>query len=154
MAALSRELSGTGRTSGEDGAGEGGGHFVDGDEDDTETEDECWAQLAEAEGRKVVRDTSLGSVNTHKFSSASLRLGQARVLSRRAHCYIAYPLPISSMSSDTVLPGQPIPLPRGPVPQLGGGIYSRDGIVRASLVGVPQYSGSVGFSCRSRLGQL
>ncbi|KAI9058848.1 hypothetical protein FKP32DRAFT_1231212 [Trametes sanguinea] len=45
------------------------------------------------------------------------------------------------MSSDIVLPGQPIPLPRGPVPQLGGGIYSRDGTVRASLVGVPQYSG-------------
>ena len=152
MAALGRELSGTGRTSGEDGAGEGGGHFVDGDEDDTETEGECWAQLAEAEGRKVVRDTSLGSVNTHKFSSASLRLGQARVLSR-AH-RLSSALPISSMSSDTVLPGQPTPLPRGPVPQLGGGIYSRDGIVRASLVGVPQYSGSVGFSCRSRLGQL
>ncbi|KAI0361246.1 hypothetical protein OH77DRAFT_1468614 [Trametes cingulata] len=46
------------------------------------------------------------------------------------------------MSSDIVLPGQPIPLPRGPVPQLGGGTYSRDGTVRASLVGVPQYSGS------------
>ncbi|EIW64425.1 exosome non-catalytic core subunit CSL4 [Trametes versicolor FP-101664 SS1] len=46
------------------------------------------------------------------------------------------------MSSDTVLPGQPIPLPRGPVPQLGGGTYIRDGTVRASLVGVPQYSGS------------
>ncbi|OJT03061.1 hypothetical protein TRAPUB_6404 [Trametes pubescens] len=41
------------------------------------------------------------------------------------------------MSSDTVLPGQPIPLPRGPVPQLGGGTYTRDGTVRASLVGVP-----------------
>ncbi|KAI0734561.1 hypothetical protein C8Q72DRAFT_873074 [Fomitopsis betulina] len=46
------------------------------------------------------------------------------------------------MSSDLVLPGQPIPLPRGPVPQLGNGIYSRDGLVRASLVGVPSYEGS------------
>ncbi|OBZ79089.1 Exosome complex component csl4 [Grifola frondosa] len=46
------------------------------------------------------------------------------------------------MSSDIVLPGQPIALPRGPVPQLGGGIYSRDGQVRASLVGVPQHAGS------------
>ncbi|OSX67403.1 hypothetical protein POSPLADRAFT_1176209 [Postia placenta MAD-698-R-SB12] len=46
------------------------------------------------------------------------------------------------MSSDLVLPGQPIPLPRGPVPQLAGGIYSRDGHVRASLVGVPRYEGS------------
>ncbi|KAI0778521.1 hypothetical protein BD413DRAFT_509855 [Trametes elegans] len=46
------------------------------------------------------------------------------------------------MSSDIVLPGQPIPLPRGPLPQLGRGVYSRDGTVRASLVGVPHHSGS------------
>lgn len=49
------------------------------------------------------------------------------------------------MSSDIVLPGQPIPLPRGPVPQLGGGLYSREGQVRASLIGVPRHEGSVGF---------
>lgn len=48
------------------------------------------------------------------------------------------------MASNCVLPGQPIPLPRsGPVPQLGGGIYSRDSELRASLVGVPQQDGAV-----------
>ncbi|KIM85350.1 hypothetical protein PILCRDRAFT_817353 [Piloderma croceum F 1598] len=47
------------------------------------------------------------------------------------------------MVSDFLLPGQPVPLPRGPIPQLGNGIYSRDGQVRASLVGVPHYEGSI-----------
>lgn len=45
---------------------------------------------------------------------------------------------------DTVLPGQPIPVQRGPAPQLGTGVYTRDGQLRASIVGVPQYQGSVG----------
>ncbi|KAH9944093.1 uncharacterized protein BXZ73DRAFT_39113 [Epithele typhae] len=46
------------------------------------------------------------------------------------------------MSSDIVLPGQPVPVPRGPIPRPGTGIYTRDGVIRASLVGVPQHSGS------------
>ncbi|KAF9069162.1 hypothetical protein BDP27DRAFT_1326103 [Rhodocollybia butyracea] len=46
------------------------------------------------------------------------------------------------MASDFVLPGQPIPLPRGPVPQLGRGTYEKDSLVRASLVGVPHFEGS------------
>ncbi|KAF8203667.1 hypothetical protein BJ912DRAFT_205947 [Pholiota molesta] len=47
------------------------------------------------------------------------------------------------MSSSTVLPGQPIPLPaRGPAPQLGTGVYERDGQVRASLLGVPRMDAS------------
>ncbi|TFK57153.1 hypothetical protein OE88DRAFT_1709530 [Heliocybe sulcata] len=46
------------------------------------------------------------------------------------------------MSADTVLPGQPIPLPRGPQLLLGNGVYNRDGIVRASLLGVPRNEGS------------
>ncbi|KAF5377449.1 hypothetical protein D9615_005300 [Tricholomella constricta] len=46
------------------------------------------------------------------------------------------------MASDLVLPGQPIALPRGPVPQLGSGIYVRDNQVRASLVGIPRNEGS------------
>lgn len=50
-------------------------------------------------------------------------------------------------SSDILLPGQPLNIPRGPVPLLGGGIYSRDGQFRASLVGVPSYEGSVGVPC-------
>ncbi|KAH9837087.1 uncharacterized protein C8Q71DRAFT_756760 [Rhodofomes roseus] len=54
------------------------------------------------------------------------------------------------MSSDLVLPGQPIPLPRGPVPQLGSGIYSRDGNIRASLVGIPGYEGSTLSISRTR----
>ncbi|KIJ68325.1 hypothetical protein HYDPIDRAFT_124691 [Hydnomerulius pinastri MD-312] len=45
------------------------------------------------------------------------------------------------MASETLLPGQPVPLPRGPVPNLGGGLYIKDGQVRASLVGVPRYEG-------------
>ncbi len=49
------------------------------------------------------------------------------------------------MTSDLVIPGQPIPLPRGPVPCLGRGIYTKDDQVRASLVGSPHYDGSVCF---------
>ena len=49
------------------------------------------------------------------------------------------------MASDTLLPGQPIPIPKGPAPQLSTGTYSRDGQIRASLLGVPRYQGSVGF---------
>lgn len=47
--------------------------------------------------------------------------------------------------SNLLLPGQPIQIPRGPVPQLGTGTYSRDGQVRASVVGTPFYEGSVGL---------
>jgi len=41
------------------------------------------------------------------------------------------------------LPGQPIPIPRGPTLQLGPGTYSRDGQVRSSIMGVPRFEGSV-----------
>ena len=44
--------------------------------------------------------------------------------------------------TSTLLPGQPIPVPRGPVPQLGGGTYQRDGRIRASIVGVPHFTAS------------
>jgi exosome complex component CSL4 len=48
------------------------------------------------------------------------------------------------MTTNCVLPGQPIPVPpSAPVPQLGGGIYLRDSQLRASLVGVPQQEGAV-----------
>lgn len=40
------------------------------------------------------------------------------------------------------LPGQPIPIPRGPTLQLGPGTYSRDGQVRSSIMGVPRFEGS------------
>ncbi|KAH8102480.1 hypothetical protein BXZ70DRAFT_928691 [Cristinia sonorae] len=43
---------------------------------------------------------------------------------------------------DTVLPGQPIAIPKGPAPQLSTGTYLRDGQVRASLIGVPRFQGS------------
>lgn len=49
------------------------------------------------------------------------------------------------MVSDILLPGQPVSLPRGPAPDLGGGLYLKDGQVRASLVGVAQYDGPVGL---------
>lgn len=52
-------------------------------------------------------------------------------------------IPTTNMSTSTLLPGQPIPVPRGPAPQLGGGTYQRDGQIRASVVGVPQFQGSV-----------
>ncbi|KAG0708983.1 hypothetical protein DFH29DRAFT_889996 [Suillus ampliporus] len=45
------------------------------------------------------------------------------------------------MGPDILLPGQPVPLPRGPAPNLGGGLYLKDGQVRASLIGVAQYEG-------------
>ena len=57
--------------------------------------------------------------------------------------HISSPL---DMASDCLLPGQPVPLPRGPLPQLGSGIYTKDGQPRASLVGIPRYDASVGFS--------
>ncbi|KAL0951038.1 hypothetical protein HGRIS_007778 [Hohenbuehelia grisea] len=46
------------------------------------------------------------------------------------------------MSSELLLPGQPISLPKGPTPSVGPGIYSRDGQMRASLVGTPRFEGS------------
>jgi len=57
------------------------------------------------------------------------------------HLISFFDLAASAMASDLVLPGQPIPLPRGPVPQLGRGIYEKDSLVRASLVGVPRFEG-------------
>ena len=49
-----------------------------------------------------------------------------------------------------VLPGQPVPLAKGPVPQLGSGIYARDALLRSSLVGTPNYNGPVGGLCSFR----
>ena len=44
----------------------------------------------------------------------------------------------------TLLPGQPVVLPsRGPAPQLGAGIYVRDGRIRASLLGIPTLDAAV-----------
>ena len=87
---------------------------------------------------------SWGRVNRRKLPSASL--GQPRI-GYSPHALPSCPFhPLFfSMSSDVVLPGQPVPVPRGPIPQIGSGIYSRDGAVRASLIGVPSYSGSVGL---------
>ncbi|KAJ8596992.1 hypothetical protein M405DRAFT_804619 [Rhizopogon salebrosus TDB-379] len=45
------------------------------------------------------------------------------------------------MASDILLPGQPVSLPRGPAPNLGSGLYIKDGQARASLVGIAQYDG-------------
>ncbi len=50
------------------------------------------------------------------------------------------------MPSDSLVPGQPVPLPRGPALQLGSGIYTRNGETRASLFGAPIHQGSVGLS--------
>jgi len=48
--------------------------------------------------------------------------------------------------SDCLVPGQPVPLPRGPTLQLGTGVYTRNGETRASLLGTPQFHGPVGLS--------
>jgi exosome complex component CSL4 len=51
-----------------------------------------------------------------------------------------------------LLPGQPVSLPKtGATAQLGDGLYSRDGIVRASLVGYVQNQGGVLSSRRTTL---
>lgn len=105
-------------------------------------------------GRKVVRESPVGARKQAQILGASLcsgDLGFDTVPFANPHARASLlPHPIafscrSSMSSDVVLPGQPVPVPRGPMPQIGSGIYSRDGIVRASLIGVPSYSGSVGL---------
>jgi hypothetical protein len=49
------------------------------------------------------------------------------------------------MPPDSLVPGQPVPLPRGPSLQLGGGIYTRNGETRASVFGTPVHQGSVGL---------
>lgn len=60
-------------------------------------------------------------------------------------CQISTNTPSSAsiMDTDLKLPGQPIHIPRGPAPQVSNGVYSRDGQVRASLVGIPVYDASV-----------
>lgn len=49
-----------------------------------------------------------------------------------------------------LIPGQPVPLLKGPAPQLGHGLYIREGQVRASLVGIPENQGSVLKISRAR----
>ena len=53
------------------------------------------------------------------------------------------------MPSDSLIPGQPIPLPRGPALTLGSGTYTKNGEARASLYGTPLHQGSVGHSSLS-----
>ena len=49
-------------------------------------------------------------------------------------------------TSDLLLPGQPVALPPGPLPQVGDGLYTREGLVRASVVGTPERDGPVRFA--------
>ena len=56
------------------------------------------------------------------------------------------------MPSDCLVPGQPVPLPRGPTLQHGSGVYTRNGETRASLLGTPQFHGTVGLSFLSASG--
>lgn len=48
---------------------------------------------------------------------------------------------MSNSQQSVLLPGQPVLLPKGPAPQLGPGVYVRDGQLRASLIGVPRFEG-------------
>ncbi|KAL5534127.1 hypothetical protein ACEPAG_588 [Sanghuangporus baumii] len=43
--------------------------------------------------------------------------------------------------SDLLLPGQPVPV-APPIPQIGDGLYIRDGLIRAGVIGIPQRDGS------------
>ena len=106
-----------------------------------------------------LRGPPLGRVNRDKLPAPSGRLGGGFVPSPVHSALPTLPSPPLAlaplpMSSDVVFPGQPVPIPRGPIPQVGPGIYVRDGAVRASLVGVPQYSGSVGLFALFRHRQL
>ena len=48
------------------------------------------------------------------------------------------------LSSSIVLPGQPIHQPlRAPIPQVGTGVYERDGQIRGAVIGVPRLEGPV-----------
>ncbi|KAI5124618.1 hypothetical protein M0805_004228 [Coniferiporia weirii] len=48
---------------------------------------------------------------------------------------------MASTSSDLFLPGQPVVLPHGPSPRIGDGLYVRDGLARASVIGNPERNG-------------
>lgn len=74
--------------------------------------------------------------------SADIGLDGASRGSQISTNILLHPSPLS-MDIDLKLPGQPIQIPRGPAPQLSNGVYSRDGQVRASLVGAPVYQASV-----------
>jgi hypothetical protein len=109
------------------------------------------------EGRRAEGDFWKGQAakwRKRRWTGPCHRLGPTRGYPRPRNARLvhpnAFPLtePISvhqTMASDLCLPGQPIPIPRGPAPAIGSGIYSRDGQVRASVVGVPRYEGSVGY---------
>ncbi|KAI0307768.1 hypothetical protein B0F90DRAFT_1677018 [Multifurca ochricompacta] len=45
------------------------------------------------------------------------------------------------LSDCCLIPGQPVPISRGPALQLGSGVYNRNGETRASLLGVPVHQG-------------
>ncbi|KZS93290.1 hypothetical protein SISNIDRAFT_76159 [Sistotremastrum niveocremeum HHB9708] len=40
-----------------------------------------------------------------------------------------------NQDDNILLPGQPVTIPNGAAPDLGGGLYLKDGVIRASLVG-------------------
>jgi hypothetical protein len=53
-------------------------------------------------------------------------------------------LDAASTMLSTHLPGQPINFPpKAPHPQIGTGVYERDGQIRASLLGAPRLEGTV-----------
>lgn len=105
-----------------------------------DVDSECWAQVAE---KWYARHVSLGRVNRHKFLSRHSRVSGKLGLDTLPSLIPSLIHSALPMSSDLLLPGQPVPLPRGAMPQVGSGIYSRDGTLRASLIGVPSHSGSV-----------
>lgn len=48
-----------------------------------------------------------------------------------------------NQDDNILLPGQPVTIPNGAAPDLGGGLYLKDGVIRASLVGKLSRVGNV-----------
>lgn len=63
---------------------------------------------------------------------------------KAGRAYSTPPEKATQNMDNLVLPGQPVPLAKGPIPKLGSGIYARDDLLRSSLVGFPHNSGPVG----------
>lgn len=117
--------------------------------DEVEVEEPVYPQTICGASERVERRVKAKTEANHvpRLSDPHSLLGPITPLVRLA----LSPPTTSTMSTSTLLPGQPVKIPKGPAPQLGSGTYSRDGQIRASVVGAPQFQGSVGLSLPTRL---
>jgi len=101
---------------------------------------------AKSESRRIPgREGVGGYVNTRRKPN-NPQLDWAPILPNRQVREYTTVSALLRMPSDYLVPGQPVPLPRGPALQLGSGIYTRNGEPRASLFGTPIHQGSVRLS--------